>query len=306
MLNMFPALIFRAAVGLRLPFGPQFRLVILATFACFAASGAESGAIEVDAEIVLAVDISYSMDAEEQQLQRSGYIEALTSPEFFSALQSGLKGSIALTYVEWAGAADQQVVVGWRLIDGPIAARKFADELASANFRRAYRTSIAGSIDFSAHLFTAGGFASPRRIIDISGDGPNNDGRWVTAARDDAVAHGITINGLPLLIRPPRLAYADIENLDAYYADCVIGGEGAFIVPVKDTQAFVTAIRTKLVREISARPTAAPIRPMSRIAQVDGSGAAVAANGLWVRNTPLSEVNVTPGGRSNVIYDVSP
>ena len=184
---------------------------------CWGASGAESGAIEVDAEIVLAVDISYSMDAEEQQLQRSGYIEALTSPEFFSALQSGLKGSIALTYVEWAGAADQQVVVGWRLIDGPIAARKFADELASANFRRAYRTSIAGSIDFSAHLFTAGGFASPRRIIDISGDGPNNDGRWVTAARDDAVAHGITINQCISCQRPSHTRpawWATIEHKD--------------------------------------------------------------------------------------------
>jgi hypothetical protein len=265
-LNMFLALILRVAVSLGRPFGPRCRLVALAAFVSFAArvpaSHAESGAVEVDAEIVLAVDISYSMDTEEQQLQRSGYIEALTSPEFFNALQSGVKGSIALTYVEWASAADQQVVIGWRLIDGPLAARKFSNELAAANFRRAYRTSIAGAIDFSTRLFAANGFSSPRRIIDISGDGPNNDGRWVTAARDDAVAHGITINGLPLLIRPPRLAYADIDNLDAYYADCVIGGAGAFIVPVKDTQAFVTATRTKLVLEISARPTAAPIRPI--------------------------------------------
>jgi hypothetical protein len=238
------------------------RLAAIAFFASGSlAAHAEGGALEVDAEIVLAVDISYSMDADEQKLQRLGYIEALTSPEFLKALQSGPRGSIALAYVEWAGASDQQIVVDWHLIDGPAAARKFADQLARASFRRAFRTSIAGSIDFSVGLFAGNGYASPRRIIDISGDGPNNDGRLVTAARDDAVARGVTINGLPLLIRSPRLAFADIDNLDRYYAACVIGGEGSFIIPVKDSKAFVTATRSKLVLEISNWPPSPQIRP---------------------------------------------
>jgi len=219
-----------------------------------------SGETEVDAEIVLAVDISYSMDAEEQRLQRTGYIEALKSAEFLRALSSGPIGAIALTYVEWSGSRDQVVLIDWRLIDGQAAAEKFAAELAAAPYRRAFRTSIAGAIDFSANLFERNGYRSPRRIIDISGDGPNNDGRIVTRARDDAVSRGITINGLPLLIRPPTLAFADIENLDVYYNDCVIGGAGAFMVAVRGKEAFVTATRTKLVLEIAGSPPASHVQ----------------------------------------------
>jgi hypothetical protein len=265
LLHVFLRQIIRTIAKLRNLTGVLFfrrHLLVVIYFALATiAAHAEGGTTEVDAELVLAVDVSFSMDADEQRLQRLGYIEALTSPEFSRALQSGLKGSIALAYIEWAGAKDQQIVIGWRLIDGAAAARKFADELAEASFRRAFRTSIAGSIDFSAGLFDGNGFTSPHRIIDISGDGPNNDGRLVTSARDDAVARGITINGLPLLIRSPHLTFADIDNLDRYYADCVIGGEGAFIIPVRDTQAFVTATRTKLVLEISNQPPELRISP---------------------------------------------
>jgi Protein of unknown function (DUF1194) len=239
--------------------------VLLAALLAISISGTPAqgaaGVAEVDAEIVLAVDISYSMDAAEQKLQRAGYIEALTSPEFVNALSSGPNGAIALTYVEWSDAADQQVLVDWRLVNGAAAAQNFADELAAAPYRRALRTSIAGAIDFSAKLFEGNGYKSPRRIIDISGDGPNNDGRLVTRARDDAVGHGITINGLPLLIRPPTLAYADIENLDIYYTDCVIGGAGAFVVAVRDKAAFVSATRTKLVLEMSGATPLPQVQP---------------------------------------------
>jgi hypothetical protein len=202
------------------------------------------------------------MDPEEQRLQRSGYIEALSSPEFLTALKSGPNGAIALTYVEWAGSHDQQIIIGWRLIDGAAAAQKFAADLTAAQFRRALRTSISGAIDFAAELFEGNTYASPRRIIDISGDGPNNDGRLVTAARDGAVSRGITINGLPLLIRPPTLEFADIDNLDVYYTDCVIGGPGAFMIPVKDTQAFAAATRTKLVLEIAGNARDASGKPV--------------------------------------------
>ena len=219
------------------------------------------GKTAVDVELVLAVDVSYSMDQEEQRLQRAGYAEALRSPDFLRALQSGKEGKIAVAYTEWASSSDQTTLVPWTLIDGAPAARARADRLEAAPYRRASRTSVSGGIDYAAALFDGNGFAGTRRIIDVSGDGPNNSGRPVTAARDEAVAKGITINGLPLMIRPTRYGYMDIDNLDEYYADCVIGGEGAFNIPVKSSKAFVDATRTKLVLEIARAPRPSLILP---------------------------------------------
>ena len=219
------------------------------------AAQAVSGAKAVDVELVLAVDVSYSMDQEEQRLQRAGYADALRSADFLRALQTGAVGQIAVTYIEWASSSDQSVLVPWTLVDGAPAARALADRLEAAPYRRASRTSISGGIDFAVTLFDGNGFAGSRRIIDVSGDGPNNSGRPVVAARDAAIGKGITINGLPLLIRPTRYGYMDIDNLDDYYADCVIGGDGAFNIPVKSRQAFVDATRTKLVLEVAQRRT---------------------------------------------------
>ena len=209
--------------------------------------------LTVDAELVLAVDVSYSMNEDEQHLQRAGYVEALRSGEFLQALKANSLGRVAIAYMEWAGASDQKVLVGWTLVDGPDSARDFADRLAEAPFRRARRTSISGGIDASVRLFDQAAFTSDRRVIDVSGDGPNNDGRPVTAARDEAIRKGITINGLPLVNIRPYLGFADIEHLDWYYEDCVVGGFGAFVIPVSDTKKFTEAIRTKLVQEISDR-----------------------------------------------------
>ena len=155
----------------------------------------ERPGIPVDVELVLAVDISYSMDPEEQALQREGYIKALTSREFLQALRNGMHGKIAVTYFEWAGYSDQRVVVPWRLIEGPESADAFASEIAAAPIRRAARTSISGAIEFGSRLFDNSGYRGTRRVIDISGDGANNNGQLVTVARDEAVAKGITING---------------------------------------------------------------------------------------------------------------
>lgn len=216
-----------------------------------ATAQAKDGKVQVDVELVLAVDVSYSMDQEEQKLQRNGYVEAITSADFLRALKSGPTGKVAIAYMEWASSSDQKIIIDWSVIDGEGSARAFADKLLESPYRRASRTSIAGAIDFSVHMFDGNGFDGGRRIIDVSGDGPNNNGRLVTAARDEAVAQGITLNGLPLLIRPTRFGYMDIENLDEYYADCVIGGAGAFMIPVKDDKAFVDATRTKLVLEVA-------------------------------------------------------
>jgi hypothetical protein len=243
----------------------DFRLKLgaaLASLALVATSPAQArnGATEVDVELVFAVDISYSMDTEEQKLQRNGYVEALRSEQFLNALKSGATGRIAIAYMHWASEYDQDTLVEWAMIDGPDSASAFADKLAKAPYRRAQRTSISGAIDAASRLFENNGFNSMRQVIDVSGDGPNNSGRPVTAARDEALAQGVTINGLPLVGIRPYVSPADIQELDIYYEDCVIGGFDAFMVPIRDTRSFVDATRTKLVREIAAAP--APAQPL--------------------------------------------
>jgi hypothetical protein len=209
------------------------------------------GAVDVDAELVIAVDVSNSMDPEEQALQREGYITGLTSREFLNALRSGINGRIALTYFEWAGPFDQKIIMPWRLIDGPESAAAVAQEIAAAPYRRAPRTSIFGALKFAKPLFDTSGYRGLRRIIDVSGDGTNNIGPPVTLMRDDVVSAGITINGLPIMLKRPYGTGTDIANLDEYYEDCVIGGPGAFVIAIHERDQFKEATRTKLVLEIA-------------------------------------------------------
>ena len=190
------------------------------------------------------MDVSGSIDAGESALQRGGYLAAIRSPEFAAAVRAGPLGKIRLAYVEWAGDGLQQLTMPWRVIDGPEAAQAFASELAvqpAARFRRG--TSISSALVFSAGLFEGGG---TRRVIDVSGDGPNNAGGMVTVARDAIVAQGIVINGLPMLLKPAQI----LPPLDRYYADCVIGGEGSFSLPVTSIGSLAEAIRMKLLREL--------------------------------------------------------
>ncbi len=218
-------------------------------------------AADVDVELIIAVDVSYSMDPDEQALQREGYITGLNSPDFLNALRQGAHGRIAVTYFEWAGANDQKVVVPWRLVDGPATAKAFTDEIAAAPYRRAYRTSISGALHFALPLFEDSGYRGLRRVIDVSGDGVNNQGDPVAIVRDGVLERGITINGLPILLKRPSLATMDIENLDVYYEDCVIGGPGAFVIPIKERDQFREATRTKLVQEIAGRQSGARLIP---------------------------------------------
>ncbi len=207
----------------------------------------------VDVELVLAVDVSYSMDLDELALQREGYAGALVSKEFLQALKTGPNGKVAITYFEWAASGDQKIIIPWRVIDGPESADAVAEEILKAPLRRASRTSISGAINFAMPLFEASDYRGLRRVIDISGDGPNNNGELVTIARDLAVSKGITINGLPIMAKAVNYSTMDIENLDIYYEDCVIGGAGSFVVPVKGKEKFKEAIRTKLVLEVADR-----------------------------------------------------
>ena len=209
------------------------------------------GAIPVDVELVIAVDVSYSMDPDEQALQREGYIQALTSREFLRALREGANGKIAVTYFEWAGGNDQKIVMPWRLIDGPEAADAVAAEIARAPYRRSSRTSISGALRFAQPLFENSGYRGLRRVVDVSGDGANNSGPLVVPTRDELVAAGITINGLPIMLKRSNYATLDIDQLDIYYEDCVIGGAGAFVIPIREREKFTEATRTKLVLEIA-------------------------------------------------------
>jgi Protein of unknown function (DUF1194) len=220
-----------------------------------------ANAVEVDVELVMAVDISYSMDYDELSLQREGYVQALTSGEFLNALKQGTNAKVAVTLVEWAGVNDQRVVLPWRLIDDAASAQAVAAEMARAPVRRSYRTSIAGALIFSAALFDNNGFRGIRRVIDVSGDGTNNQGPVVTQVRDDVVAKGITINGLPIMLKEPQPNSIDIKDLDIYYEDCVIGGPGAFVVPIREREKFKDAIRTKLVLDIAEAPAEARVIP---------------------------------------------
>lgn len=228
-------------------------------------------AVEVDLELVLAVDVSLSMDAGEQKVQREGYIAALRHPDVISAVASGMLGRIAVTYLEWAGAGIQQVRVPWTLIDGEESAARFADLLAAAPYERLYRTSISSVLLHAAASFEASGYVAPRRVIDVSGDGPNNQGPPVLAARDAVIARGIVVNGLPILTNPLNYdGFFDLQELDIYYEDCVIGGTGAFIVPVTEAGQFASAIRRKLVMEIAAAaPRARPAAEVLREPRID-------------------------------------
>jgi Protein of unknown function (DUF1194) len=210
---------------------------------------------EVDLALVLAVDVSLSMEPDEQELQRQGFVEAFQSPEVHEAIGRGMLGRIAVTYVEWAGAGYQQVVVPWTVIEHPADSHAFAARLAQTSIHRFGYTSISGAIDFSLKQLRESGVTPVRQVIDISGDGANNQGRIVTAARDEAVAQGVTVNGLPLMLKRPDGMW-DIDNLDLYFQDCVIGGPGAFMIPVREKHQIAQAVRTKVVREIAAKPQA--------------------------------------------------
>ena len=220
-------------------------------------------AVPVDVELIIAVDVSYSMDPDEQALQREGYIRALTSKEFLTALREGANGKVAITYFEWAGQFDQKIVIPWRVIDGPESADSVAAEIAQAPYRRASRTSISGALTFAKPLFDESGFRGLRRVIDVSGDGANNSGPLVALTRDEIISAGITINGLPIMLKRANYGTLDIDKLDIYYEDCVIGGAGAFVVPIRDRSEFIRATRTKLVLEIAGRQPEPRIIPAS-------------------------------------------
>jgi hypothetical protein len=209
----------------------------------------------VDLLLVLAADVSRSVDHQKFMLQREGYAAAVSDPQVLDAIRSGPHGKVALLFVEWSGFGAQKVVIDWTPIDGPAAARRFGDQLVEAPRSFADRTSISGGIDFSVEQLKRAPFESTRRTIDVSGDGTNNAGRDVRIARDETVAKGITINGLVILSERQVPWNPEHTNppggLEKYYRENVIGGPGAFVVVAEGFQSFGRAIIKKMIAEIA-------------------------------------------------------
>jgi hypothetical protein len=222
------------------------------------AEAAEPGALGVDLELVLAVDVSPSMSPSEQRVQRNGYVNAFRHPDLIKAILSGPRGVIAVSYLEWAGPNSRRIVLPWTIVGSYGDARQFADALATEPISAQPGTSISGALLAAGDLFAQSRIAAARRVIDISGDGPNNAGLPVAPIRDRLTASGVTINGLPL-----SLAHGGFNGfqsfgaqyLNLYFERCVIGGSDAFVIGIDDLALFEIAVRRKLLLEIAGMPS---------------------------------------------------
>jgi len=233
-----------------LQIGLAFAAVLSAAFSLPAYAGER-----VDLLLVLAADVSRSMDDPKFRLQRSGYVEALTNARVLEAIQSGTNRRIAVTFLEWSGVVSQKLVIDWTTISDETTARRFADGLVEAPRSFADRTSISAGIDFAMAQFERAPYEGLRRAIDVSGDGTNNSGRDVTVARDEAVAKGVTINGLVILSESPTPWNPEHTNppggLANYYRNNVVGGPGAFVMVAENFKSFGNALINKLIAEIA-------------------------------------------------------
>ncbi len=208
----------------------------------------------VDVELVLAVDISLSMSHDELQIQREGYSAAITHDQVINAIKEGIHGRIAIAYFEWAGDQSQHLILPWTIIASREDAERVAETIRTSAPNSARRTSISGGLRYANDLFAESAFRGLKRVVDVSGDGPNNQGEWVDVVRNDLVSRGIIINGLPLMTDGGLISAFGIPDLDIYYTHCVIGGPGAFVVPVTEWSNFPEAVRRKLVLEIAMAP----------------------------------------------------
>ena len=207
----------------------------------------------VDLQLVLAVDVSRSVDEDEARLQREGYHDAMVDPRVMRAIQGGMIGAIAVAYVEWAGWSFQSLVLPWTRIGGPAEAAAWSQALANAPRQSMSWTSISGALAFSGRVLAACPFEGTRRVVDVSGDGVNNQGPPAEYERDRLVADGVTINGLPIVNDRPNFGTVPGRELEPYYREAVIGGPGAFLIVAQDFEAFGDAVRRKLIQEIAGR-----------------------------------------------------
>jgi hypothetical protein len=228
---------------------------LLVLLALATAGPAARAAEPADLLLVLAADVSRSIDEGKFQLQREGYAAAIADPRVLDAVTAGRNRRIAVAFVEWSGERSQKLLIDWTLIDGAAAARRFGDQLLELPRAFAERTSISGGIDFAMSVLARAPYDAPRRTIDVSGDGTNNSGRDVALARDAAVSAGVTINGLVILSDRPMTWNPEHTNprggLANYYRNNVIGGPGAFVIVAENFNSFGHAIIRKLIAEIA-------------------------------------------------------
>ena len=234
------------------------RSALVGSLAAMAAGTPARAQTPVDLQLVLAVDVSRSIDEIEAELQRRGYIEALTNDRVIDAILSGEHKRIAVCYTEWAGTHYQVVVLDWTVIDTPGAARRFAEKLAEAPRASQSWTAVGAALAHAGQRFENSPFVAKRRVIDVSGDGRTNDGPPAEIVRDKLVSQGIVVNGLPVMMNRTNFGRPPDLTLDKYYEESVIGGPGSFIIVADNFDHFGRAVRTKLVREISA--TDGPVR----------------------------------------------
>jgi hypothetical protein len=269
-------------------------IALIAALISLPNSAAQAQQAFVDTELVIAVDVSYSISTGEQDIQRAGYAAAFEDREVVAAITSGVHGSVAVTYVEWAGDDTQRTVLPWTVIRNQAEASAFAQELRDAEILRSGHTSISAALLYSASLFENNGLVGLRRVIDISGDGVNNGGPFVTEARRAVTARGITINGLPLMAG--SVSGTAEAKIDEYYRDCVIGGAGAFSIPVRSWTHFAPAIRKKILFEL----TLARFAPQPKLLHL--AAAAPMADCLVgekrARKEYLRQLDVLTGGKS--------
>ncbi|RDV04618.1 DUF1194 domain-containing protein [Undibacter mobilis] len=240
-------------------------LLLVAAFAISNLIVPARAAEKVDLLLVLASDVSRSVTGDKFKLQRDGYAAAIANPKVLEAIKGGRNGRIAVMFIEWSGAANQKVVIGWTVIDGPQTAHAFGTRLLEEPRAFADRTSISGGIDVAMAELAKAPYFSERQTIDVSGDGTNNSGRDVRQVRDEAIAKGIVINGLVILSDQPMPWNPEHTHppggLAKYYRDNVTGGPGSFVMEARDFESFGDAILKKMIAEIAdaSRELGAPI-----------------------------------------------
>jgi hypothetical protein len=268
------------SINLQMPLAsPVMKHTLAAAFLIAALLGVVAPAFaaeRVDLELVIATDVSRSIDEGEAHLQREGVAAAFLDGHVIGAIRSGLLGRIAVAYIDYSSRPYNIVIADWRVISDQASANAFAEVLLKAPLSDGRRTSISDAIEHGIDMIRNNAFQGTRRVIDVSGDGPNNHGRLVSAVRDEAVARRITINGLPI-VNDPGVQFRSryyLPDLNRHYAGCVIGGTGAFQVPARDFKDFAWAIKKKLILEIAGRmpgPAAPGHPPIIKAASPSGA-----------------------------------
>jgi hypothetical protein len=231
--------------------GLRLAAAAIAVFCVAQSTGGAAPTEDVDLALVIATDVSYSVDDNEARFQRQGAVAAFRNPEVIKAIQSGPRGRIAVAYIDFASVGSNKVIAGWHIVHDKASGEVFADMLEAAPRTLGVNTSISSGIELAEHLLDTSGYSAGKRLIDISGDGPNNEGHLIMRARDEAVAKGIVINGLPIMTPADQFDIYYLPDLDKYYAGCVIGGPGSFIQIARGFEDLERALRRKLILEIS-------------------------------------------------------